>query len=98
VRQAILVLGFAVSACVSPGRFHNTRDPAVLARYTAKMVCSCLFVAGQSEEFCRKWVRYDPDFAAWSVDGEHRTVDVGALLFWHARARFISEHEGCRLQ
>lgn len=98
MRRTLLFAGLLVTSCASPGRFHSTRDPAVLARYTAKMACSCLFVAGQSEEFCRKWVRYKPDFTSWSANRETRVVDVGAVLFWHARARYISEHEGCRLE
>jgi hypothetical protein len=98
MRFASLLVGALLMACASPGRFHSTRDPAVLARYTAKMACSCLFVAGQTEDFCRKWVRYEPDFAAWTADHDLRTVDVGAVLFWHARARYVSDHDGCRLE
>jgi hypothetical protein len=79
------------------GRYHNG-DPALAAAYRAKETCSCLFVLGRDEAYCRAWTEAKPDVAEVEVDGASRTVTSRALLFWTARARFAGERDGCILE
>ena len=95
-----LLLLLAPLACRAPSRlreYHNS-DLELAAAYTAKEVCSCLFVIEQTEDYCRRWTRASPDIASFRVDRKAKVVESSALLFWGARARFVSERFGCLLE
>jgi len=96
-RLAVLALGaLLTSACVT-GRVYNNSDLTLVAHYTAKETCSCLFVLEQPEAFCRAWTRYDPPISSWTADGKTKTVEASAL-FSKAKARYVSERDGCVLE
>jgi hypothetical protein len=82
------------SGCVE-GYSHN--DLRMLTAYRAKEVCSCLFVQGQSEEFCRAYTVANPNLATYSVNLIDKTVQSEALMMWSNTARYDSEHFGCVL-
>jgi hypothetical protein len=78
------------------GRYRNS-DPSIATAYRAKDACSCLFVLGRDEAFCRAWTRASPEVADLAVDREARVVTSRALGFWSARARWTGERSGCVL-
>jgi hypothetical protein len=97
-RVAISLVLLALPACSSPGeRPYPNNDLALVTAYTAKEVCSCRFVMGRTEAECRAWTRASPAVATFRIDEEAKVVSAAALGLWGARARWISEQEGCRL-
>ena len=79
-------------------RPYDAGDLTLLARYTAKESCSCIFVMEMSEAYCRAFTKASPAVASWSVDRAGRTVRASALLLWRARARFVDEKLGCAFE
>jgi len=63
----------------------------------AKEVCSCLFIMGQDEAFCREWTKVSPDIAKFKVDYEEKTVKSRAL-FARSAARYVGPREGCVIE
>lgn len=100
MRRIALVSGlFLLTSCGGDGtRTYERNDLQLLSGYTAKEACSCLFVMEQTEAFCRNWVRASPAVASWSFDEDEKSVRAGAILFWGAKARWVSEKFGCALE
>lgn len=96
---ALAVLGLGASGCASgrSGRLYDNGDLRLLTAYRAKELCSCLFVVGQTEDFCRAWTRASPNLAGFTVDRERKTVRTSALLFWRGGAHWVDERFGCVL-
>jgi hypothetical protein len=100
-----LALALVLGACANvparagtPTRPYEAGDLTLLARYTAKESCSCIFVMEMSEAWCRAFTKASPSVASWSVDRAAGTVSASALLFWRAKARFLDEKFGCVLE
>lgn len=72
-------------------------DLELVTAYRAKELCSCLFVTGQSEDFCLSYTSEEPDVARPRIDWETKTVSTAAFLLWGAKARFESPRTGCIL-
>jgi len=101
VAVALLVLGAgAVLLGILPGVMGRYRasTPALAVAYRAKETCSCVFVEGRDEGFCRAWTVATPDIARAEVDRARERVRARALLFWTATARFVGEGRGCVLE
>jgi hypothetical protein len=79
------------------GRYPNS-DPALAVAFRAKETCSCLFVEGRDEAYCRAWTQVHPDLARVEVDARDRSVLARALLLWSARARHVDARRGCVLE
>jgi hypothetical protein len=97
---AVLVAAAGVLLGLVPGVMgrYRTSTPALAAAYRAKETCSCVFVEGRDEDFCRAWTVATPNIARAEVDRAARVVRARALLFWSARARFAGEGRGCVLE
>ncbi len=94
-----LALGLAALSCGgSAGRTYDNNDLQLATAYSAKEMCSCLFVMEQTEPFCRAWTKANPNVARVRVDPDARTVESSALLLWGARARFVDARTGCVLE
>ena len=94
---AIALLAGALALGLLPGvkgRYANG-DPALATAYRAKDTCSCLFVMGRDEAYCRAWTVASPEVASIDVDRTARTVTATALLFWSARATYVDARSGC---
>lgn len=96
----LLVAAAAVLLGLVPGVMGRYRasTPALAAAYRAKETCSCVFVEGRDEEYCRAWTVATPDVARAEVDRAARVVRARALLLWTAQARFVGEGRGCVLE
>jgi hypothetical protein len=96
---AVLLAGLLLS-CGSntDSRQYSYNDLQLITSYTAKEMCSCLFVMEQSEAYCRVWTKQSPAVASVRIDAAHKTVESYAVLFWGARARWVDEKFGCVLE
>ncbi len=95
---SLVAMVASLSACQEDiGPYHNN-DLQLVTGYTAKEVCSCIFVIGQTEEFCRNWTRASPEVASFRIDRENKRVESGAVMLWGARARYVDEKRGCVLE
>lgn len=97
---AVAVLGGLAYLGVFPGLRgpYANSTPALAAAYRAKDGCICLFVLGRSPAACRSFTEASPDVASFEPDAAAGAVRSRALLFWSARARYVSSREGCRLE
>lgn len=77
---------------------YQDNDLELLTAYRAKELCSCLFVMEQTEDYCRAYTVAAPNLATFKIDREAKEVSTSAVLLWGQRARWISAHDGCRLE
>jgi hypothetical protein len=91
VAVAVALLGLLPGVM---GRY-RTSTPALAVAYRAKETCSCVFVEGRDEEFCRAWTVATPDIAHAEVDHAAKVVRARAFWLWRAQARFVGEGKGC---
>ena len=87
-----------ITTGAEPPDAFGTSLPALGTAFAAKEGCSCVFVAGRSEEECAPYLRVSPDIARIKVDLEAKTVSSKALGGWKNTARYVSEDEGCVLE
>ena len=87
--------------------FACTRDSNEPEKYSAALLslatsfavqegCSCRFVMGRDDAFCKEWIRVSPDIATITVDEQAKTVTSSALMGWKRTARF-DPVQGCSL-
>ena len=74
-RRVLLAVGLMLSTGCATGRVYRDGELRLVANYTAKETCSCLYVLQQPEEFCRAWTHYDPPVATWTTDTKTKTVE-----------------------
>jgi hypothetical protein len=71
--------------------------PGILPAFTAKEYCSCRFVMGQDDAYCRGYVQQWLPYSALTVDeATRRTTARGTGVT--RSARWLSPREGCRLE
>lgn len=88
----------AAAAFLSGCPRYKDNDLKLLVGYTAKKMCSCTFVIGQTEEFCLEWSRVDPDVKTVSIDRRSGVVETQTMGLVGARARFVDKRRGCVLE
>jgi len=96
---AILLLACAAGAAGTAGGCDATYEDNVLkllTRYRAKDMCSCLFVMGQTKDYCSRWTRQPPNLATYTIDWDRQEVRTQAMMFWGARARFVDDRRDRR--
>jgi hypothetical protein len=99
MRLALAVAALLVGACSSgPDRVYQDNDLQLLTQYSAKSLCSCLFVMRRDEPFCAAWAKQSPNLKTFRVDRTHRVVETQAVLLWGARARYVDDRRGCVLE
>ena len=79
------------------GRLYDNNDLQLATGYTAKELCSCLFVMQMPLDYCTDWTRASPNVTRFKIDTVNKTVETTALLEWGLRARYDSAKFGCRL-
>jgi hypothetical protein len=89
----------AILSCSNgSGRLYDNNDLQLATGYTAKELCSCLFVMEMDEAYCRNWTRASPAVTQYKIDEANKSVETTALLQWGARAHFDSAKFGCVLE
>jgi hypothetical protein len=97
-RFVLIAFAFAIAACADGGaRNYDNNDLQLVTAYTAKDMCTCLFVMGMSEDYCRAFTKASPAVADVRIDTGNKSVETGALMLWGARARHDGEF-GCILE
>ena len=93
------LLFVALSACAGRADVHKYDNSLFVlgSAFAAKQTCSCLWVAGRTEDECRAWVRVSPDVARAKIDWETRTVTARALGMGRTDARFVDDQLGCEI-
>lgn len=89
-----------LAACGTPKKVSFTYDNSLFSLasgFSAKEVCSCVFVAGQDEAFCKELTRVSPDVARFKVDREAKEVRSRALGMGMQRAVYQGEGLGCTI-
>lgn len=95
-RRLLLLLLIAGCTGVAAGdKVYSWNDLMLVTSYTAKDACSCLFVMGQTKEYCTAWIKESPEVTNWSADMDKKTVTTSAGLFWGASAHYVNEQQGC---
>ena len=84
----------SLASCDNSGRYERN-DLELVTAYTAKDFCSCMFVMGRDEAYCRAWTKANPQVARIEVDLQHKLVRTSALSLWAGSARWKNEREGC---
>lgn len=93
-----LALLFALLAsCMGTGLSYDNNDLELVTAYRAKEMCSCLFVMGQTEDYCAEWTVADPNVAKFTIDRAKKRVTTTAIIMWNASAHWESERFGCVL-
>lgn len=77
---------------------YTENDLELVTGYKAKTMCMCLWVTGQTEEYCAAWSTENPPLASYRIDWDKKAVESQALLLWGARAHFVSDRFGCVLE
>ena len=62
----------------------------------SKDLCSCYFVANQSEKYCRQITKYQRIFARYSVDWDNKTVTARGFCV-KSTSVFQNERLGCTI-
>ena len=74
----------------------NARFPKVLSSYYSKEVCSCLFVVGQSFDYCDAFG--SQVLPNWYNDIDYSKKEITSWGLWYkTKARFLSKQEGCQI-
>ena len=81
----------------SKGRLYDNNDLELATAYTAKELCSCLFVMEMPQDYCAAWTKASPAVTKFNVNLDQKTVETTALVDWGSRARFDSDKFGCVL-
>ena len=91
-----LVLLLALLGWVWHERVNLQAFPDIIAAYTAKEYCSCRYVANNPAEYCRGYVKQYVSINAFTDDPKRSEVTASGLGRTHT-ARWLGEHQGCRL-
>jgi len=92
--RVLLLLSSLLVAC---NKGYDNHDLVLLTSYQAKDMCSCIFVQGRDEDFCRDWVKASPNLATKKVDFDNKTIHTEALQYWSASAQWVDQRHGCVL-
>jgi hypothetical protein len=94
----IVLLGLVLLAVfVATNWDHLFAFPGILPGFTAKEYCSCRFVIGQTDGYCRGYVKQFLPVSELLVDESGYRVTARALLTTRS-ARWLARREGCRLE
>ena len=94
--RALLFAALLLGACSSEsGRQYAHNDLQLLTSYSAKELCSCLFVMNRDEGFCAAFTRASPNLKTVRIDWPNKRVETQAVLFWGSRARYLGPRRGC---
>jgi hypothetical protein len=98
VTRTLLLVGAVLCVGCGPKGDVHTYDNSLFrlgSGFSAKEVCSCVFVMERDEDFCRQWTRVSPDIARFTVDRDARQVHARALGLGHTVARWVDDETGC---
>jgi hypothetical protein len=93
---ALTLILLGIGGFVAANWIYVRSFPAILPGFYAKEFCSCRFVMGQPDAYCRIYARQWLPISGVSVDEGARRITVTGLGVTRS-ARWEGEHYGCRL-
>ena len=99
--KALLPLLMLLVGCAKSEEALPTYDATLLqlaSGYSATMVCQCVFMMGQTEEYCADWSRVTPEVAKFKVDREEKSITSRSLGFRPVTAIYVDDRQGCVVQ
>ena len=90
---ALGTLGCAKHA--DPVRKYDASLLQLASAFSAKEVCSCVFVTGRDPASCADWTRVNPEVAKFKIDTDKREVRARSLGMGKTTARYVDEQTGC---
>ncbi|MCB9780508.1 MAG: hypothetical protein H6742_18220 [Alphaproteobacteria bacterium] len=94
----LLMLAATLAGCAKDPAKYDAPLFALGSGFSAKSVCSCIFVTGRDEAFCRDQARVSPDVARFKVDHDQKLVTSKVLGGWKQQARYVDDQLGCVMQ
>ena len=95
--RILIVLFLAVVLFVATNWYHVKNFPPIISSYYAKMMCSCMYVSGHDEAYCRNYARQYVPIQKATVDKANKTITVKGL--WRVnQAHFVNQRYGCALK
>ena len=94
--RIVLALLLLLAAFLALNWTHIAAFPGILPAFTAKEYCSCRFVMGQTDAYCRGYVQQWLPISAIRIDEAARLVTARGTGVTRS-ARWLSPREGCRL-
>ena len=94
MRYSLILCSLLILSC---SKGYDNHDLLLLTSYRAKDMCSCMFVQGRDEDYCRDWTKASPNLATLKVDVEKKIVHTEALQYWSASAHWVDARHGCVL-
>lgn len=99
--KRILFIGLiaVVVACASRDSYDNSKVTIVLG-FSARALCSCLFVSGMTETQCRQYTELGEKAPRprYAIDLAEKRVTASYFFFLRQSARFENPEFGCSLQ
>jgi hypothetical protein len=80
----------------NPGEYRASILTMGLA-FTAKALCSCVFVSEQSEEQCREYASIEQVSPKLEIQRDAKTA-TSTFLFFKAKASYLGPEMGCVLE
>ena len=94
---SITVVALFFVGCSKEGEYSSSIARLGL-NFTAKSMCSCLWVSENSEEFCRDYTELKQVTPSIAVDQQAKLVETSLFWILRAKAKFIDDKRGCQLQ
>jgi len=98
IQIALLAAGVFLISWTAVNRRELKDFPGIISAFYSKEMCSCVFVVGQTEEFCTNYARqWIPIRGVPQVDREKKSIRVTGL-FRTNEAIYAGERKGCVLR
>ena len=97
--KRLFLLAFVLtSGCLKePAKEEKNSFFKVVSSSYAKELCSCLFVVGQSKEYCMNYARQIVPVRSFQVNDDQKSVIATAFNI-QSKAQHRSSQLGCRLE
>ena len=92
---AFLIL--MLTACTKKEGEYSSSIARLGLNFTAKSMCSCLWVSDNDEEFCREYAALKQVTPRISVDHDAKIVKTSLFWILSSKARFVNSRRGCQL-
>lgn len=93
----IRVLVVAIAVLLSPLACtrYEANDLEILTVFSAKQLCSCIFVMKRPESYCAEWAREEPNVKTFTVDYDSKRVKTQSMTLWGGSAHWVDAKRGC---
>jgi hypothetical protein len=94
---SVLCLGALLSGSAFAGDAYKNSKAKLALGFTAKEMCSCLFVSGRTEKECRDYVDLGEVHPHISINLKRKKVTASLYFVLRQSARYEGARLGCRI-